>query len=158
MRGFRKVEVFSASILTALVLLCNSSAKAQVPTYHPGETIRIPITFDGPDAPKISAVQIVCDTPKSPEKQPNFSTQVFPGVSKQSGVNTFEISYLIPDTQASGEYTLDQIRAIATIGSGPSQSSVQLLYLATEFPARKFTINNSQTLEKPKIKDVKELP
>lgn len=157
MRHFTKISSYLTPILLTLTL--SPSARAQTPVYHPGQTMRLSITFDGPDAPKISSVVIVCDTPKSPDSQPNFSTQIYPGTSKQIGANTFEISYLIPDTQASGDYTLNQIRGVATVGSGPTQSNVTLFYQSpADFPGRKFAIDNSQILQKPKIKDAKILP
>jgi hypothetical protein len=137
--------------LTVLVLLFNSSAKAQAPplTYQPGQTIRVSVTFEGADASKINSVQMVWDTPKAPDNQPNFPIQIYPGTSKKiPGSNTFEVSYEVPKNQASGDYTLSQIRGVV------DSPSVTLFYSRPEIPERKLTIKNTETLEKPKVKDV----
>jgi hypothetical protein len=154
MRTFQKAAGYSTLALAVLILAFTGSVTAQatMPDYQPDQTIRISVTFEGADAAKIVGVQMIWDTPKAPDNQPNFNTQIYPGASKKTGPNTFEISYTVPHNQARGEYTLAQIRGLV------ESPSVQLVYPSPEIPERKLTIKNGESLEKPKIKDVKELP
>lgn len=154
MKNFKKTVGYSVSTFVVLVLLFNSSAKAQAPTYGPGQTIRISVTFEGPDAGKISAVMMSLSIPSPSLSQPGFKTDIFPGDSKQTGPNTFEVSYKIPENQASGDYPLGQLRAVID-----RDAPITLFYNApTDFPVRNFKIDNHKTMVKPTIKDVKELP
>jgi hypothetical protein len=124
----------------------------QMPSYKPDQTITISVTFEGSDAARIKWVLMVWNLPKAPDTQPNFSTQLNSGNqnnSRKTGPNTFAVSFKIPHNQASGDYTLAQIQA--TVDS----PAVTLDYENQEIPERKVIINNTETLEKPKIKDVK---
>jgi hypothetical protein len=139
-----------------LTLILSLAATAQGPVYHPGQTIRISITFDGPDAKKIDRVAMSLSSAASPS-QPGFRTEIYSEDSKKTSPATFEVSYAIPDIQGSGDYQLNQIRVFASVETGGPQ--ITLYYNSpTEFPARTFKIDNSNTLIKPTIKDVKELP
>jgi hypothetical protein len=148
----RRASMF---MVLAALLLCGS-AKAQTPAvapeYHPGDTIKISVTFEGPDAGKISTAQINLHVPSPLPNQLGFKTEIFPGESKSTGPNTFEISYKIPEDQASGDYALGEIRAILY-----PESPITLTYTPAEFTAKTFKIVNPKTLVKPKIKDVKVL-
>jgi hypothetical protein len=142
-------KILKTTILAgALLSLGIAQAQTTLPAYRPHQTIRITVTFEGVDASKITGVQMLWDTPKAPEDQPSFATQIFPGNSNKVG-DSFEVSFEVPENQASGEYTLTQIRAV--FGS----PSVTLLYSAPDIPLRKLTIHNTEKLEKPKVKDVK---
>jgi hypothetical protein len=153
MRTFRRVVVYSASTFAVLVMLFSSSAKAQTPTYHPGQTIRISVTFEGPDAGKIAQATMNWSTPSLAANQPAFSQSMYSSESRQTAPNTFEVSFKIPETQATGEYALDQLR-----GSTSAPVSVVFFYGPADFPVRKAKVENSNALTKPTIKDVKELP
>jgi len=123
--------------------------------YHPGQTIRISVTFEGPDVGKIKGIGMDLSIPNGPASQPGFGTSIYSGDSKPAGSkNTFEVSYKIPDTQASGDYKLTQLRAEMSTGTG----SVTVYYASpSDFSVRTFTIDNQNTLVKPTIKDVKDL-
>jgi len=153
MRTFQKAVVLTFAVL---VLLFNSSAKAQMPTYKPGQTIRISVTFAGVDAGKIGRVGMNLTIPQTPPSQPGFATQTAWGQSKQIGPNTFEVSYKIPETQASGDYSLGQINATV---DPDSPYPITISYTSpADFSDKKFRIDNPQSIVKPTIKDVKELP
>jgi hypothetical protein len=154
MPAFRKAVGYGTSMLAVLVLLFYGSAKAQeTPIYKPGQTIRFSVTFEGADASKINSAQMFWDTPKAPDDQPNFETSINTGGSSKKipGQKAFELSYLVPSNQASGEYTLTQIRG------GVDSPSLTLQYPSQEIPTLKLTIKNTQTFERPKVKDVKVL-
>jgi hypothetical protein len=148
MRHFGKIPCCFTPIILALVL--NLSAHAQTPVYHPGQKLIIKISFDGPDADKITGADFNFGLPGgSAPSQPGFSNAMFSNESKPTTApHTFEITFNIPDIQASGEYHLSQIRA--TFNS----PSVTLLYSGDELPARVVKIDNPKTLTKPKLKDV----
>lgn len=125
-----------------------AQAQTNLPAYQPHQTIVVTVKFEGPDASKITSAQMIWSTPKAPDDQPNFSTQIYPGGSKKVG-DSFEISFEVPANQANGEYTLEEIRAVL------DSPSVQLHYSSSEIPVRKLTIHNTEKLEKPKVKEVK---
>jgi len=133
--------------LNIAILLCAGLLQAQT-VYHPGQEIHVAVTFDGPYVLKIKKVQIAASIPTAPDSQPGFKTEIFLTESKQTGPNTFDVWYRVPDNQASGDYPLKQIRA------GVSDSSLTLFYESEDFPARILKIENIQSFVKPKIKDV----
>jgi hypothetical protein len=148
---FREAVYCRVWAFAVFVLLLSSSVKAQAPIYHPGDVIKIAVTFDGPDAGKISLAQISLSVPKLSQGQEGFKTDIFPGESKQAGQNTFEVSYKIPENQASGEYQLGQIRATIS-----QEAPITFFYNApADFQPKTFTIDNPKTVIKPAIKDVK---
>ncbi len=133
--------------------LCSVPAKAQGPVYKPGDTFRLSVKFAGPDADKVSAASFGL------KREPVANTTPFIDTfdareSKKIGQDTFEISFVIPKTQASGEYKITYIQATIDLGNGKTGFS----YLPGEFTAKAFKVDNSTTLEKPIIKDVTELP
>lgn len=150
MRAFRKFLGYTLAALTVLVLLANSNANAQTPVYHPGQKLIITISFDGPDADKVTAADFNFGLPGgSTPSQPGFSAAMFSNNSKPAAApHTFEVTFDIPDNQASGEYHLSQIRAAF------NSPSVALTYSGDELPARVAKIENPRTLTKPKLKDV----
>jgi hypothetical protein len=130
--------------------------KAQGPTtYRPGEVIRISVTFDGPDASKIVAGNSYAEL-KTPVEPTQSGFQVgFGSNSQKTGPNTFELSYKVPDNQASGDYELLRITATAEIGH---DSRVNFDYIPPDIPVLKFKIENPNTVKKPRIKNVTVLP
>jgi hypothetical protein len=149
----KKAIASRARVIAILVFLFSGSARAQAPVYHPGDVLRISVTFGGPDAGRITSAVINLTTPSVSSSQPGFKADIYPGESKQTGPNTFEVSYKIPEIQASGEYQLDQIRAVVTVGR---DAPITLFYNPpADFPRKTFKIENPNTLVKPTIKDVK---
>ena len=133
--------------------LCSVPVKAQAPVYKPGDIIHVSVKFAGPDAEKISAVAMGLKR-QNPTSNPSpFQDQFDARNSRKTGPNTFEISFLVTKSQASGEYIITYISATVDLGNG----AVGFSYLPGEFPAKTFKIENSTTVEKPMIKDV-ELP
>jgi hypothetical protein len=140
------------SHLIGIVLALSFSAKAQSasPTYHPGDVIRISVTFDGPDSGKIDVVAIDFVVHKTSDDQQGFVTEMFPGNSEKTGPGAFVVSYKIPENQASGDYNLGQIRA-----TFDRDAPVTKFYQSPdEFPGQTIRIENSRTVVKPKIKSV----
>lgn len=122
--------------------------------YHPNDVIRISVAFEGPDADKISLAKMNLSIASRLPSQPGFKTDIFPGESKRTGPNTFEVSYRIPDDQASGDYPLSQIRVVID-----QSAPIELSYDSpADFPVRMFKIDNSKHIIKPTIKGVTELP
>jgi hypothetical protein len=141
-------------IAIAALFMSFAAAQTAVPTYKPNQTITISVTFEGIDVSKITAVRWIANisTPALPS-QPKFSTQMNAGASKPGSTpNTFDVSFTVQTNQASGDYDLNDIRATV------ANPSVDLMYAPPEFPQRMLRIDNSQTLTKPTIKDVKVLP
>jgi hypothetical protein len=137
-------------MFVVLVLLLCGSAKAQQPVYHPGQEIKITLTFEGPDAGKISLVQAFLQTPDTAKNQPGFRQDMSASDSKTTKPNTFELVFKIQENQASGEYTLDQIR-----GTIDRDAPITLYYRApADFPVKTFKVENPKTIVKPTV-DVK---
>ena len=135
--------------LSVAILLGSSLLHAQA-VYHPGQVIHVSVTFEGPFVSKIKKVQVAASLLTAPpDSQPGFKTEIFLTESKQAGPNTFDVSYLVPDNQASGDYPMKQIRV------GLIDSSLTLFYEAqTDFSPKTLKIENPESFVKPKIKDV----
>jgi len=149
----KKVHTIRCAVALAAVVLFNLASNAQTPVYHPGQTLRITITFEGPDANKVTGAAMSLNTSSSSlPAQSGFLGSIYSGDSKQTAPNTFEISYQIPSTQATGDYALNQLRAFVKVNGN---DQVTMFYQAsTDFPSRTFKIDNPATVDKPKIKDV----
>jgi len=148
MKALRKTDCYFA--VGMVILFLSIAATAQTPVYHPGDTIQLAVTFEGVDAGKVTGASMNWFTQTIPDNQPGFQQSMFGNQSQQTGPNTFRISFKVPDTQARGEYTLNQLRAELKVGS----NSVTALYQQSDFPARTIRVENSTTITKPKIKDV----
>jgi hypothetical protein len=135
------------------VLLFSIFVSAQAPVYHNGDVIRVSVAFDGPDAARIEAIAFAAEMGVQPDtSQAGFQNSFFcdQSKSKKTAPNTFECSFTIPGTQASGEYTLSQIRGYAHVGD-----QIQLFWgSAADFPKKMLRIENSNKFLKPSIKDV----
>jgi hypothetical protein len=138
-------------VVVVLVLLFGGSAKAQqLLVYHPGQEIKITVAFEGPDAGKISLVQMSLQTQDAASNQPGFLQSMDSGNFKTIKPNTFEISYKIPENQASGDYRLIQVRA--TIDR---DAPIALYYRPpADFPVKTLKVENPRTIVKPTV-DVK---
>jgi hypothetical protein len=144
-------------VAVAVVFVLAVSAKAQnVAGFQPGKTITISITFDGPDAEKITSVIVNFLIPAAPKDQAGYVTEMSsnPSQSKKISPNTFQVSFPVLDVQASGEYHLNYILAYANVGSSP----IAIRYNVPEAPDTTIKIANSGTFAKPSVKDVKVLP
>lgn len=138
-------------ILTLLIFLLSLgiSAKAQGPVYRPGDSIRITVTFDGPDADKLTTANMYLEGPASnlPPGQEGFLAQISTANAQKVAPGKFTISYLIPENLASGEYHLIAITGFI----GP----IAFTYQATkDFQPKSFKIENSKTYKRPTVKDV----
>jgi hypothetical protein len=141
-------------LLVGMFMALGFSAKAQTPTYHPGDTVTVSIAFDGPDADKITSAAWNLSTPKTPNNEAGFSPSLYCSTSKVSGPKTFDVSCKIPNNQSSGEYQITELRgAVDSLG-------VTLFYErgTDEVPIIVIRIDNSHMLTKPSIKSVKVLP
>ena len=148
-RSRRHAKAPKASLSLSMVILLGASLLQAQTVYHPGQVIHVSVTFDGTYVTKIKGVQVVASIPSAPDSQPGFKTEIFLTESKPTGPNSFEVSYRVPDNQASGEYPLKQIRASLT------DSSLTLFYESEkDFTPRILKIENIQSFVKPKIKDV----
>jgi hypothetical protein len=145
---------FVYAAIAALFCALPLTAQTAIPTYKPHQTITISITFQGPDADKIKSASWVAklSSDVSPS-QPGFSSQMIGNASKPgSTANSFDVSFTVPTSQASGDYNLVNINAY------PSNQDILLGYSPPEYARRVLRIDNPQTLVKPTIKDVKVLP
>jgi hypothetical protein len=154
-----KVQIFM--VLAALLFCVTAKAQtpatpATLPTYVPGDTIKITVTFDGPDAGKVVCAFLNAQLTSAPDpNQPNFSSSFGASECKLTAPNTAEISCKISDTILSGEYQLTSITATVKPGK---EGNINYGYAPSEFPALKFKITNSITIKKPGIKSVTVLP
>lgn len=151
-----KLACFTA---LALLFLFAGVVKAQTAepekkpvVYHPGQTIAVVVTFEGKDADQITsaAMSIAFRASEPPKDQSGFSTQIYQSSANKVGPNQFKIEFKIPDTQATGDYELNQIRAIVF----PANSVVLFYNAPADFSPRGFRVENPKTFDKPKIKDV----
>jgi hypothetical protein len=153
MRTTSNISLYVLPLVLTLIL--SLSARAQGPVYHPGQTIRISVTFEGPDAGRIKQVQMHLVNTKSDPSQPGYSYQINGGSSERKGnTNTFEVSWEIHPNQASGDYSLNQLNV-----AFDQDNQISISYVSpADFPERIFKIDNHASLVKPTIKDVKQLP
>jgi hypothetical protein len=149
----------SIFMIFAALVFCGSvraQAPATSPIYVPGDTIKITITFDGPDAGKIICANLSAQLTSTPDpNQPNFSSSFGASECKLTAPNTVEISCKIAGNILSGEYELKSITATVKPGQ---EGNVNFNYAPPEFSALKFKITNSATIKKPGIKSVTVLP
>ena len=146
MKNIKKFILFGCLVFS----LWTVPAKAQGPVYKPGDLIHVSVKFAGPDAEKISAVSIGLKR-QNPTSNPSpFQEQFDARNSKKTGPDTFEVSFLVTKSVASGEYTITYISATVDLGNG----AVGFDYRPGEFPPKTFKIDNSTKVEKPTIKDV----
>lgn len=131
------------------------SAHAQI--YHPGQTIKLSVTFDGPDAAKVQCGNVNINLTTEPNaNQPSFNRGFGAANCKQIEPGTLELDCTIPDTTASGDYELQAVNISVPVGT--TNQSVGFSYRAPDVPALKFKIDNPNTLTQPKLKSVKVLP
>jgi len=137
--------------IAVLFLLLSNGANAQAPVYRPNDIVKISVSFEGPDAGKINGGRMYWEAPKNPDpKQSTFSTNITSTISSRKDGNVLEISFVIPQSQASGEYKLGEIDLYISFANG----SIPFIYSAGEFPAKTIRIENTLGVTKPKIKDV----
>jgi hypothetical protein len=137
------------SMFMVLVVLFCGSASAQTPVYHPGDTIKISVTFAGPDAGKIDSAAADLKIANGPTDQPGFSIDLYSQEASPTTSNTFVISLKIPKSQASGDYKLVLIRGFVP------EPKITLEYFApADYSERTYTIQNPEHFVKPTIKDV----
>jgi len=137
------------------ILAFVSPAKAQTtppPVYHPGQTISVSVTFDGPDAPKIVGANMSAHLVGQPKSgQTEFRTDFGATEQTKTGPNAFKIDFTIPDNQASGDYQFIQISATLQIGSN---GRVSFVYAPQDYQLKTFRIENPNTATKPGIKSI----
>jgi hypothetical protein len=102
------------------VIACSAASAQQVTDFRrPGDTIRLEVKFDGPDASKISTVLLslnaVGSVPAS--DQVGFQTSFNnPSWAGPTSPHTFDIEVVIPANAATGDYKL-YVNARAEAGS-----------------------------------------
>ena len=153
---FRRMRVCLGLFLALMFLNQNATAQEQGVVYRPGQTIVVSVTFGGPNAEKVTAAQMVLQINSLRPNQQGFSTSLQCNGIKNSEPKDFGVSCQIPNNQGSGEYYIADISA--TVGPIGSIPSIVLYYNHGEFPDKKFTIENPQTVVKPIIKSIKVLP
>jgi hypothetical protein len=149
----RAFKTFSYIVPVVLVLFFTVFTSAQAPVFHNGDTVRVSVTFEGADAAKIDGIGVTANmAAQAGPSQAGFQNSFFcgPPKSKQTAPNTFECSFTIPDTQASGDYTVSEIRAYAHV-----VDQIQVFWESpADFPKKMLRIENSNKFIKPSIKDV----
>jgi hypothetical protein len=149
----RKIFWVLSVILFALLILDNAAlAQTPLPSYKPGDKLKITVTFAGPDAGKIINVGISLGltTPRV-SGQESLSGGVGCTGTRVEG-NKFEATCEIRDNTAAGEYSLEQITA------GLHDPDGSFTYAKNELPARTFKVENPRKLTKPELKDVTVVP
>jgi hypothetical protein len=139
--------------VVAMLVVCSSVLAAQPPSkYHPGDTVKIVIMFDGKDAGKLAAAQASMTTGEQPPKdQAGFHNNLTLDNVNHTGPGTFEVSGQIPDNVATGIYRLTQIRA-------QSEGVYQATFVYSDrLPDLNIMVENAKHFEKPSIKSVKEV-
>lgn len=113
------------------------------------------VTFEGPDADKIEKADMVMRTPRVETNQAGFSPDLATRDYKKVRPNTdtLELSFRIPDNQASGDYKLDVIRGIT---SGNNELVIQY-NSPSDFSSPVFSIESPRRFIKPTIKGVNEV-
>ena len=145
---------FTPAVATAvLFLVFSGAARAQAPVYHPGDTIKVSVTFEGPDAAKITNVNMYVNTEKAAPNQEGFEKDFRTNQFNRINPVTFEITYTVPQNLASGEYHLEDITVVLD-QSAPIRFSYRS---PTDFKPKTFKIENPKTVTRPTIKDEKEL-
>jgi hypothetical protein len=145
----------NVAIAAAVVFALAVSANAQ--SYHPGQTIRIAATFEGPDAAKVTCGNFNGQlTSVASPNQPSFQTNISSTDCKQTAPGVLELDCKIPDTQASGTYELRAINIGVAVG--PNKQDVGFTYNGSDVPSLTFKIDNENTTTKPKLKKVTVLP
>jgi hypothetical protein len=131
----------------ALTLL-GPNVRAQAVSFHPGSTVTIDVAFDGKDASEISTVVVWLNlTTPVKDGQEGFQKQ-WSGQARKVG-DAFEASFAVDDNQAAGTYQVNQIRALTN-----QSAQSDFYYLISEFPGTTFKIDNSRTVEKPKVRSL----
>ena len=133
------------------VVLCAVSAIAQPPTpRHPGEKVSYIVTFSGPDAGRLTRVQMAFGlTSGTHADQTGFGTDIVANSEKRLNDGVFQVSATIDPQAASGVYELRQVSATTgTVGAVYREA----------LPRLSITVDNSAKFIKPVLTSIKEKP
>ncbi|SRR6266404_676005 len=154
MKTVKRFILYGSLIFAMTLFAIPARAQGLGQVYHPGDVVKVTVTFAGPDADKIVGAAFRMTIPSPPSSQVGFMADIYTADAKPIGPpHTFEISYTIPETQASGEYPLNEIRAVVQIASASAQFVIYF-YAPAEFQSKTFKVENSRTFVKPTVKDV----
>jgi phosphate-selective porin len=141
------------AIAAAIVMLAAMTAAAQETgrVYHPNESIKIAVTFQGPDAAKITGVAVNLKLMgRRSANQPGFATEMYAQQITPSAANTFAVSIPIPTNQAAGEYEVNQIQIFV------AKPDLTLLYHPPkDFQTKTYRVENVTRFTAPTIKGVR---
>ena len=147
MKTAKKFILYGCWIFATLLFAV--PVKAQAPIYHPGDVIKISITFTGKDAGRFDGGAASIKTSETHADQPNFNGNFGSQDSHLTASNTIEMSIRIPANATSGVYTLVYIEGhVKDLGINMTYNS------PADFKALTYTIENPNRFEKPTIKDV----
>lgn len=150
MSHFKTISL-AAIVSSFVVIPFGTSTPAQSRVYHPGQKLVLTISFDGPTAAKVSCAtfNFSMQSAVSPS-QIEFSNAMYGDECRRTEApNTFEVGFLIPNNQASGEYQLSQIGAV------DDEDRISVSYTESELPAKAVRVENPRTLAaKPNLKGV----
>jgi hypothetical protein len=152
------IVLWLCALCASLAFTLTSFAQANPhPEYHPGQTVCYTVTFDhGRDVSKITSVVLATMTRNVSPSQPGFQNGLTLSASKKIGENQFEACSEVPKNQRSGVYTVMEIQATVTVANG--YRATLSYHPPNDFNPIQFRIENPETIEKPKIKDVTQTP
>ncbi len=150
---YQLIDCFTKALLLVLVgLAIRSTALAQAPSpRHPGDVLTYIVSFDGPDAGKLTAAQVFFELPRVDPKndQTGFTTSLRLDTTKVIGSGVFQVAVTIPTNLASGVYRLSNISAGTRDIGASYNEGLPLLNITIENPAR---------FIKPEFKGIREVP
>ena len=138
-------SVFSLTLVVLLALSLSQAQEAKELARHPGDVLKFEVKFDGPDAAKVTSLEIYlsCSSAQPGANQAGFvnnfgGTKTFQAVSPR----TFQPEIVIPKDILPGDYSLS-IHAHADVGNAIYDSGKQFqLHIR---------VDNSRTFTAPGI-------
>ncbi len=150
-------RLFAVALMAFAITATASAQQAEVSrirtVYHPGETLTLSLAFDGPGAVQLHELRMTLTAPENKD-QPGLAASIMTITSKKSGPEEFEVRYVIPESQATGDYNLVQVIA-RTEGPNPLTFSYNR---TNNLPPLAVRIENDRRGVKPKLKAVTALP
>lgn len=146
----RIIAVALIGLAIAATALAQQAEVSRIRTvYHPGDTITLSLVFDGPGAVQLHELRMTLTAPENKD-QPGLAASIMTITSKKSGPEEFEVRYVIPESQATGDYNLIQVLA-RTAGPNPLTFSYDR---TNNLPPLVVRIENDRRGVKPKLKAV----
>jgi phosphate-selective porin len=113
---------------------------------HPGDVVKLDIRLDGPDAAKVTSVNVDLRMHGTLQpNQPKFETDLRAAGVKLAAANAFAVDIPIPQNAATGDYLLE-VYAIAADNAG-----MVTYQTGQDFQLHPIRVENPRTFTAPKI-------